>query len=158
MENFPLMLLLAASRMIIKLKIECISGSYFKDECIRLIALDDSTSLYGLHYEILKAVGFEDDHLFAFFTANSGSPFADRNYLNYDERLEVRAAFFEKTQLSEIWPLGSKKLYYRFDFGDDWIFEIRKMRTLKTDASIDAPQILERIGENIEQYPTCEEW
>jgi hypothetical protein len=30
--------------------------------------------------------------------------------------------------LKDIWPTGRKKLYYMFDFGDKWIFEVRKKR------------------------------
>ena len=144
-------------KMTIKLKIECVSGAYLEEECIRVIALDDSTSLYGLHYKIQDAVGFDNDHPFTFFTANSPSPWADRNYLISVESWEETEDYFDKALLKDIWPLGRKKLYYRFDFGDDWVFEIRKMRSLKADSEIKVPQILERVGPNPEQYPCYEE-
>lgn len=143
--------------MIIKLKIECVYGAYLKEECIRIIALDDSESLYDLHYRIQEAVKFDDDHPFTFFTANSPSPWAERNYLTSVESWGEKENYFDKALLKDIWPLGGKKLYYRFDFGDDWIFEIRKMRSLKADSEIEAPQILEIIGPNPEQYPHYEE-
>ena len=143
--------------MIIKLKIECISGACLEEECIRIIAMDDSRSLYDLHDKIQESVEFGNDHPFTFFTANSSSPWANRNYLTSVESWEEQENYFDKTLLQDIWPLGRKKLYYWFDFGDDWIFEIRKMRSLKADSEIDAPQILERIGSNPEQYPYYEE-
>ena len=64
---------------------------------------------------------------------------------------------FSTTRLGDIWPLGRKKLYYWFDFGDDWIFEIRKMRSSKADDTISCPRVLESIGPNPEQYPSFEE-
>ncbi|VGO21563.1 plasmid pRiA4b ORF-3 family protein [Pontiella sulfatireligans] len=143
--------------MIIKLKIECVYGAYLEEECIRIIALDDSESLYDLHYRIQDAVKFDDDHPFTYFTANSPSPRANRICLTSADGWAAKEDYFDKTLLKDIWPLGEKKLYYRFDFGDDWIFEIRKMRSLKADSEIEVPQVLERIGPNPEQYPYYEE-
>jgi hypothetical protein len=139
--------------MTIKLKIECIYGRFLEDECIRVIALDDFLSLYDLHLKILESVDFDNDHLFAFFTANTPSPWAKRKYLTYEDDWEARHVFYDETILKDIWPLGRKKLYYRYDFGDDWVFEIRKMRSLKSDVEIKTPSILDKIGPHPEQYP-----
>ncbi|MEI6892876.1 MAG: hypothetical protein V5783_11955 [Pontiella sp.] len=143
--------------MTIKLKVECVFGAYLEEECIRIIAIDESSSLYDLHDEIQNSVEFDNDHPFTFFTANSPSPWADRNDLTSAEGWSEQEDYFNKSLLKDIWPLGRKKLYYRFDFGDDWIFEIRKMRSLKTDSELEVPQVLERIGPNPEQYPDYEE-
>ena len=144
--------------MTIKLNVACIGGVYWKEECIRVIAMDDSASLWDLHEMIQDAVSFDRDHLFAFYVANNGSPWAKRTWMAPAEAdWEEKADVYANTQLKGIWPLGRKKLYYWFDFGDDWVFEIRKLRSAKADALIDTPQILERIGPNPEQYPDWEE-
>jgi len=41
---------------------------------------------------------------------------------------EDREDYFFRTYLTNIWLTGRKKLYYLFDFGDKWTFEIRKGR------------------------------
>lgn len=143
--------------MVLKLRVECVRGMYLKDVCVHIFAMDDSASLLDLHDEILDAVSFERDHLFLFYTANSSSPWAHQHWVSEAEDWGEMEAVFRKTQLKSIWPLGRRKLYYRFDFGDNWIFEIRKMRLLKADALLSASGLLERIGPDPKQYPVFEE-
>ena len=143
--------------MTLKLKVECICGAYLKHECIRVIAMDDGASLLDLHEAIQDAVSFGRDHPFEFYTANSASAQADRNWISLAGDWEERKAVFRATRLKDIRPLGRKKLYYWFDFGDRWIFEIRKMRSRRGDESISRPRVLERIGPAPEQYPSSEE-
>lgn len=143
--------------MTVKLRIECVRGMYLKEECVRVVAMDDSASLWDLHQVIQDAVSFDRDHPFEFYTANSASPCAEMNFITLVEGLNEKENVFADTQLKDIWPLGRKKLYYWFDFGDEWIFEIRKMRSSKADALLDTPQILERVGPNPEQYPPWDE-
>ena len=139
--------------MVFRLKIECVSGMYLSEKCVRIIAMDDSTSLFDLHSEIQDAVSFGRDHPFEFYTANTASSFAVKNWITYVADWDEKESAFREKQLKDIWPLGRRKLYYWFDFGDRWIFEIRKLRSRKADASISPPQVLERIGPNPEQYP-----
>ena len=143
-----------AKAMTIKLRVKCVRGMYWKEECVRVIAMDDSTSLLDLHEMIQDAVSFDQDHPFEFYVANSASPWAEKAWVTLAEDWDEKVDAFEATHLKDIWPLGRKKLYYWFDFGDDWIFEIRKMRSAKADASLDTPQILERVGLDPEQYPS----
>ena len=143
--------------MVLKLKVECVEGVYLKESCVRIIAMDDSASLLDLHDEIQDAVDFGRDHLFEFYTANNASPWADRHWITHVEDWDEKETVFGQTQLKDIWPLGRKKLYYWFDFGDRWIFEIRKMRAIKADAGLSTPRLLERIGPDPVQYPIFEE-
>ena len=143
--------------MTLKLRIQCVWGMYLKHECIRVIAMDHSASLLDLHDAIQDAVSFDRDHPFEFYTANSASPWAHRKLITYVEDWADQVAVFSETRLRDIWPLGRKKLYYWFDFGDRWIFEIRKIRSSKADESIPCPCVLERIGPDPEQYPSFEE-
>jgi hypothetical protein len=144
--------------MNVKLKVGCIRGRFLSDECVRIVAIDDSSSLYDLHDMIQDAVSFERDHPFTFYTANSGSPWAEKNRIAVTEDWEEEAEIFARIKLCDIWPLGRKKLYYWFDFGDDWIFEIRKIRSTKADASLSTPTVLEGVGPDPQQYPVLEDW
>ena len=102
---------------------------------------------------IQKAVSFDNDHLYDFY--------AGRHYRNRkvryadDEDWEVRESAFSKLQLSGVYPLNGLKLYYWFDFGDNWIFEIRKARKVKPiESGLSYPRVIESHGPNPEQYPS----
>jgi hypothetical protein len=124
-----------------------------------MFTVEDSDTLLDLHEWIQEVVGFDNDHLFEFYTANSASPFAEKHRFFADaDDWEEEYEGYAETQLRDIWPLGRKKLYYHFDFGDDWIFEIRKPRSLKSDADLKPGRVLESEGPDPVQYPTEEEW
>jgi hypothetical protein len=60
----------------------------------------------------------------------------------------------KNAKLNEIYPLSGLKLYYLFDFGDHWLFEITKSRkTAKKAKGIRYPRVIESVGKNPEQYP-----
>ena len=138
--------------MIWTLRIECISGRFLEDDCVRVIEIDAEASLCDLHDAIQEAVDFDWDHLFGFYLANS--PFAGRQWLCSDEDYEDAYDEFERTPINSIWPLGRKKFYYLFDYGDDWIFQIKKPRTKPQEPApgVGYPRVVEAIGPNPPQY------
>jgi len=145
-------------KMILTLTIDCIRGIYLKENCIRVIEIDENTSLYDLHDAIQDTVGFERDHPYAFFLANSPARGANRQWLTEKETWDDKEDDFFRIQLMTIWPTGRQKLYYLFDFGDNWIFEIRKERSTKKPVSgVKYPRVIKTIGPNPEQYPRFEE-
>jgi hypothetical protein len=144
--------------MILKLKIECVRGWYFKEACIRVIEIDENMDLLDLHEAIQDAVNFGRDHAFEFYLANSSSPWAQKHRLTENEDWSYIERDFAKIKLKDLYPLGRKKLYYLFDFGDKWIFEIRKARgAKKPEADVEYPRVVEAIGPDPEQYPTLED-
>ncbi|MCX7048143.1 MAG: hypothetical protein NTX50_21995 [Candidatus Sumerlaeota bacterium] len=60
--------------------------------------------------------------------------------------------------LNRVFPLPSRmKLYYHFDFGDDWYFEIRKQGNPKEPhPRAKYPRVIEKIGPTPKQYPRSE--
>jgi hypothetical protein len=71
------------------------------------------------------------------------------------EEWDEREQDFLETPLKNIWPTCRKKLYYLFDFGDKWIFEIRKDRKAKEpELGIKYTRVIKAIGPNPEQYRT----
>ena len=50
--------------MIWTLKIECEWGRHLEEECIRMIEIEEESTLYDLHLLIQKLVKFDNDHLF----------------------------------------------------------------------------------------------
>ena len=143
--------------MIFTLTVKCVFGTYLEDECIRTIEINEEASLYELHEAIQDAVSFGRDHPFEFFLANSASPFAQRQWLTEQEEWEDKEDDFLRIKIKDIYPQERKKLYYIFDFGDKWTFEIRKLRKVKEPSAwFKYPRVIEAIGPNPEQYPNYE--
>jgi hypothetical protein len=144
--------------MILTLTIDCVWGAYLKETCIRVIEIEEADTLYDLHDAIQDAVNFGRDHPFEFYLANSSSPWAERRWLSEKEEWGDKEGDFCRIRLMDIWPTGRKKLYYLFDFGDNWTFEIRKKRgTRKPENNIKYPRVVKAIGPNPQQYPRFEE-
>ena len=140
--------------MILRMRVECICGAYLKEKCIRVIEIDEDDSLYSLHGIIQLSVGFGSDHIWDFF---AGRHFRNRKIVfTESEKWEQRERDYYRILLADIYPLPKNlKLYYYFDYGDNWTFEIKKHKKLEpVQAGIDYPWIIERIGLNPEQYPS----
>lgn len=143
--------------MIWTLRIECIAGTYWKGECVRTVEIESESSLFELHEAIQNAVDFDQDHLFEFF---AGRNFRNRKVV-FDDSLDWEDSFSTYSQigLDQVYPLPkSCKLYYHFDFGDDWYFEIRRSRKKPRVPEPDEeyPRVIAAIGPNPEQYPSWE--
>ena len=114
---------------------------------IREIEVREDFTLKQLHHYIQKIVNFDDDHLYEFFIGKNPST---RN------RSQTIA---KKLKLNEIYPITGYKLYYLFDFGDCWLFQIKKSRKrILEDSSLTYPRLVKSIGKNPEQYPDYDEY
>ncbi len=110
--------------------------------------VDGYVTLEQLSYAILEAIGFDDDHLYAFYMDNK--PWSNNAY--YDPRAnEYGERSASETQLNTLKLKVNKKFAYLYDFGDEWIFTIYCERIIegKTSGII----VLESHGKEIEQYP-----
>lgn len=133
---------------------------HLEPECHHLIEINSNASLIDLHLAIQEAVNFDNDHLFEFYL---GRHYRNRAVTigndNMWDDFNLNDAY-EKTKLTDIWPVPSKglKLFYLFDFGDSWYFQITKTRRKEKapEASISYPRVIESSGENPEQYPEWE--
>ena len=144
--------------MIITLRVECVWGPNLQEECVRTIEIDQGASLLDVHYAIQRAVAFDDDHMFEFFAGTGPRrrkmSFAEDEYGDYD------ADMMGEVILEQVFPLPkSMKLYYHFDFGDDWIFEIRRSRKKPAppEPGVEYPRVVERIGPDPPQYGQWDE-
>ncbi|MDI7260227.1 MAG: hypothetical protein QME90_09935 [Thermodesulfobacteriota bacterium] len=138
------------------LTIELESGMYFDSPWKRVIEISEETDLFDLHLYIQKIIGFDNDHLFEFFVGKSRRKrervFGDKGEFGFeDDREEL------DTKLNEIYPIEGSKLYYYFDFGDSWMFKIKKGKKKKyIEKGVDYPRVIESEGKNPEQYPDYE--
>jgi len=105
----------------------------------KTIEVKEDFSLQKLHKYIQQIVDFDDDHLYEFFIGKNA-------------RNRVRTVP-KKAKLNEIYPMTGYKLYYLFDFGDSWIFQIKKSRKKKMEEQKKKyPALIESTGVNPEQY------
>jgi|SRR5690554_1674710 hypothetical protein len=119
-----------------------ISFPYDEDEVrwSKTIDVQEDFTLYELHNLIQELVEFDDDHLYEFFI--SKNPRSRSNELPDD------------TRLNEVYPLTGLKLYYLFDFGGSWLFEIKKSRKkIAIEKESKYPMLVETVGVNPQQYP-----
>jgi hypothetical protein len=138
--------------MILTLTVRCVWGAYLNGDCVRVIEIDDEATLFDLHNAIQDAVAFDRDHPFSFFAANSFT--GVKRWLSDQENWDDVVDDFLATRLTDVFPLGRKKLHYVFDFGDDWTFEIRKARKVTTPVpGVKYPRVVASEGDNPEQYP-----
>lgn len=139
--------------MIYTLTVIAVAGAYLEGECIRVLEIDESATLEDLHLAIQKAVSFDNDHLYEFY---AGRHYRNRQIRYVDaEEWEERESVFGRLELSAVYPLKGVKLYYWFDFGDDWIFEIRKARKVTSaESGVSYPRVIGSRGPNPIQYPS----
>jgi len=138
--------------MIYTLTVECVEGAYWKERCVRVIEIDEHSSLHSLHLAIQDAVKFDNDHLYDFYAGRY--PRHRKMLFAESEDWEERENDYCKIELNQVYPLPKLKLYYLFDYGDNWLFEIKKGRKeTQAEAKVSYPRVVQRIGPNPEQYP-----
>jgi len=133
--------------MIYRLTVECLEGWHYDHETIRVIEIVENAALSDLHDIIREANGFGYEHMHLFYLGrnpkNKKIIFGNqKEWYDYECRPYT-------IRLNEIYPLGNLKFYYLYDFGDNWIFHIRKSRKkLLPETNIKYPRIVERIGDD----------
>jgi hypothetical protein len=137
--------------MIYRLTVECLDGWHYDHETIRIIDIDEHAELYDLFDIIRDANGFGFEHLHMFYLGrtprNRKIIFGDK-----DDYYDHECRPYHST-LSSIYPLGNLKFYFLYDFGDQWIFQIKKSRKrISTEADIKYPRIVQKIGEDPESH------
>ncbi len=116
-----------------------------------IIEVPDIYSLFDLHLFIQLIINFDNDHLFEFY--------AGRNDRNRKIEFSDSPGYpddggdYESILLKDIYPLKGLKLYYLFDIGDNWLFEIRKNRKkAKVQQDTKYPHIVSDNGIKLRQY------
>ena len=147
---------------IYNLSIKCVWGAYLNDRFLRVVEVPSDMTLGDLHFLMLNLTGFDNDHLSTFYTANTLR--GKKSWFTESDEWEeghdtISGGPLWDIPLHDVFPLPKhKKLYYWFDFGDDWKFEIRKKGKDKTPVSgVNYPRVIQEEGPKPEQYPTFEE-
>jgi hypothetical protein len=126
-----------------------------ENQWVRVIEFDSETTLLNLHEEIQFEIDFDNDHMFEFYVGknpgNRAFPVGgDIDWSTFDP-----FKIYKKIRIKDVWPLPTgMKLFYLFDFGDCWLFQITKTRhkAKKPDPGMSYPRLVEAGGKNPEQY------
>jgi hypothetical protein len=92
----------------------------------RRVAVPGSTTLSTLHDIIQSAMGWENDHMHAFFDGST--------------------ELSDHTLLRDVLPRRRSSIQYNYDFGDDWIHEIKSEGFYHNDIGTPLPFILDGGG------------
>lgn len=105
---------------------ECVRGAYLEEDFLRVIEVSSEMHLSELHLLIQNLIGFSDDQLEDCFMATRlrGKKIRFTSSLGHPDATSTANM---NMSLAEIFPIGSRKrLFYSFNFGNNWIFEIKK--------------------------------
>jgi hypothetical protein len=136
-----------------RVKITLVRGIGAKGPWHATLDVSSSTTLLALHRTINNLVQFGDDHLHTFFIAKT--PFSrDPTLLEHHNGTPRH-----ELTLAEIFPIPKgQKLFYWFDFGDDWQFSISRTRDAAqpVEKGVRYPRVIDTKGKTPEQYPSVD--
>ena len=127
-----------------------INDDWDEQDWVRVIEINSTSTLEDFHFVIQQAIDFDNDHLYEFFLSKTARSQHRESF--DDENGEI----YELT-LEDLYPLEKgEKLFYLFDYGDQWLFKITKSRKKphRPETGTKYPRLIESVGENPEQYPS----
>ncbi|AEA45120.1 plasmid pRiA4b ORF-3 family protein [Fluviicola taffensis] len=138
-----------AHKLIIELK-------HTEPKISRTVLVPEQFTFHELHVVIQLIMNWENAHLYQF---NTGAPYASDSIKIIDEEEEDFFDFgsqFEEydatdTFIADYFNRQKKKINYIYDFGDDWIHEIRLLK--KPTEEVLFPQCIK--GENAAPVEDC---
>jgi len=139
--------------MIETLKIKLLDGMHAQNEWECALEIPIDHSLDELHQAFLSAIGFDNDHMYEFCIANS-------YYSKSSERISCNDEKVTQETVDTIFlKAKGKKLFYMFDYGDSWLFQISKSRKKRFSEKPDTfyPRVALESGNKPEQYPDWDE-
>ena len=121
----------------------------------RRIAIPGELTLEALSEAILGAFDFDNDHLHLFRYRNRIGIFEEVKH-PYTEESPSTA----EVKIGELPLRPGSMLEYLFDFGDNWLFEVRLEKLEPVNPKIRKSVVIERRGQAPPQYPNFddEEW
>ena len=113
----------------------------------RRIAAGADETLDTLARAILRAVAFDNDHLYLFSYRNRAGALESVHHSYMDE-----GPWTSEVRIGEVPIRIGQAMTFLFDFGDNWKFNL-VLEQVDPDMDMDDPVILEGHGEPPEQYP-----
>lgn len=121
--------------------------------CWRRIALPGQTSFEEFASAILESVDFDEDHLYEFRYKDRFGRSVEIVHADMDG---YPGTFADEVKIGDIPLYPGMSMLFRFDFGDDWKFDIL-VEQVNAQLEIEQPALLDLGGEAPRQYPYEEE-
>lgn len=137
---------------IFTLSIACIAGRHLTQEYRFVLDVPAVSTLDDLASFILGMVDFDGEHLSEFYVANGLR--GKKTWFTADGEWGDDDSDMWDIHLSNVFPLGrNKKLYYVYDFGASWCFEIvKKGRETTALVGLGYPCIVSQEGVKPMEY------
>jgi hypothetical protein len=134
----------------------------------RNIEILENQTLDDLHESIFDAFDRYDPHLYSFFLTGKSTKrirviFDAPEYthpMNLEDPWGLSLKRRNNAKNAKMGDLGlreKEKLYYLFDFGDEWWHELTLLKIQPVKTVQEYPRIAKRVGESPEQYPDYED-
>ena len=120
----------------------------------RHIVLASHHTFEDFHLAIQRAVGFDNDHLYAFYP--DGNVYSKNTPIQSPHE-DATSPLTTEVPISALTYEPNHRMVYLFDFGDNWQFEVILEHIDTESPLVLAPQIAESQGEAPEQYPALAE-
>jgi hypothetical protein len=118
-------------------------------------------SLYNLADIAVRAFGFSFDHAFGFYPRSGHGMYrASPRYelfTDMDEATGEDALGVETISVATAFPKVGKRMTLLFDYGDQWLFDVKLTGVGQTELRARYPRLLRQGGEAPEQYPSFDE-
>jgi Plasmid pRiA4b ORF-3-like protein len=142
------------SKAIISLRVS-LEPAVFRD-----IDISSEASLYKLAEAINQVFGFEFDHAFGFYD-NFKNPYRSKTkyelFTDMGEDPTEGALSVKKSKVAYAFERDGKRLCFLFDYGDEWLFEVKRLGSRDQAAPKSFWKLLKSEGEAPPQYPEPEE-
>ena len=126
-----------------------------EDEIWRIIALRPHHTLKDFHKIIFRAFDRNDERMWSFFFGEPGAKqtkeFVAEPWIDL-ERNEEQPELGERIKLKDLRLRRNSRIYYLFDYGDEWWHEIKFLGVEKAEPGKRYPKIIEKHGESLPQY------
>jgi hypothetical protein len=109
--------------------------------------------LENLSDSILEAFEFDYDHLDQFTYKTRFGTYKNVNH----PFMEDEPPWTDEVLIGKIELKPGTSMRYLYDFGDNWLFDVKLERIDPPDPKVKKPVILESHGEAPEQYPGSED-
>lgn len=139
--------------MIQTINISMVHRMYAGGDWSCVIEIPADHSLEDLHDAIQDAVEFDNDHMYEFYIANS---YRGKKLHRYDCDDDI----IVDTTVAQVFEAAiGKKVFYMFDYGDSWLFQLTKSRKKPhvAEAGITYPRVIAEQGTKPDQYPDWDE-
>ena len=122
--------------------------------------ISGEASLYEFAQIINEVFGFDFDHMFGFYD-NLKNPYKSKTafelFADMGEPSAENARGVKKSTVADAFDKDGGTLAYLFDYGDEWIFKVKRTGATESAAAKSYWKLVKSEGEAPEQYPDYEE-